>query len=304
MSITIIKSGISCSIQDLGRWGYQQYGIPIGGAMDTRAAVTANRICGNDDDAAILECTLHGLKLKFNSTIAIALSGGGSRAFINGIEAPFYKLIKVVSGSELQLQAHPSGFRSYLAISGGFKVNEELGSRSTYTFSKLGGYLGRDLEPGDALTSYDHEESYATKQITIDENGFGISNWKAQSPPLPHIQDIVNINCLHGPEWEWFNEKSQYLFFNQILTVSNQSNRMGYHLEKIYLELKEKKELISSAVTRGIIQVTNEGNPIILMADSQTIGGYPRIGRVASNDLALLAQCRPGIKIQFSLKST
>ncbi len=305
MSITIIKPGVSCSIQDLGRWGYQQFGVPIGGAMDVISATTANRICGNDDNEAVLECTLHGLEIKFNSTIAFALSGGGTVANINGVKVAYNRLIKVISGSILKLHHDPHGCRTYIAFAGGLKIEKELGSASTYVSSQLGGYKGRNLEAGDELLlNNDTQITNQSKDIIINENGFGISTWKAQVNGLPNIHDLVEITCEKGPEWKLFDGVSQELFFNQHFTIAPQSNRMGYRLEGAILNLKEKAELISTAVTRGIIQVTNEGYPIILMADAQTIGGYPRIARVSSKHISLLAQCRPGMKVKFILKST
>ena len=302
MSITIIKPGISCSIQDLGRWGYQQFGVPIGGAMDTIAATTANRVCGNDDDEAVLECTLHGLEMKCNETLSFALTGGGAKITINGVAVAYNRLIKVVAGSILKLHPDPIGCRTYIAIAGGFNLAKELGSTSTYTSSQLGGYKGRNLEAGDELIlNNETQNTSRSKDIIINENGFGISKWKAQVTPFPHLQDVVEINCEKGPEWELFDEVSQAQFFNQLFTIAPQSNRMGYRLDGATLSLKEKTELISTAVTRGIIQVTNEGHPIILMADAQTIGGYPRIARVCSKDISQLAQCRPGMRVRFKI---
>lgn len=302
MSITIIKPGVSCSIQDLGRWGYQQFGVPIGGVMDTISATTANRICGNDDNEAVLECTLHGLEIKFNSTIAFALSGSGAKATLNGVTVSHNRLIKVVSGSILKLHPDPHGCRTYIAIAGGLKIEKELGSASTYVSSQLGGYQGRNLEAGDELVlNKSTVETDLSKDIIINEDGFGFSKWKAQVNPLPHLQDLVEITCERGPEWELFDEVTQEQFFKQTFTIASQSNRMGYRLDGVKLSLKEKTELVSTAVTRGIIQVTNEGHPIILMADAQTIGGYPRIARVCSKDISLLGQCRPGMKVKFKI---
>ena len=302
MSITIIKAGVSCSIQDLGRWGYQQFGVPIGGAMDTISATTANRICGNDDAEAVLECTLHGLEMKCNETISFALTGGGARATINAQAVAYNRLIKVVAGSVIKLHSDPHGCRTYIAIAGGLKIEKELGSTSTYVFSQLGGYKGRNLEAGDELIlNKSIIEMGPSKDIIINEDGFGISKWKAQVSDLPHLQDLVEITCEKGPEWKLFDEVSQQEFFKQTFTIASQSNRMGYRLDGATLSLKEKVELISTPVTRGIIQVTNEGHPIILMADAQTIGGYPRIARVYSKDISLLAQCRPGMRIRFKI---
>lgn len=302
MSITIIKPGVSCSIQDLGRWGYQQYGVPIGGAMDQKSAVKANRLCGNDDNDAVLECVLYGLELNFNETICFALTGGGARATINGVDVSYNRLIKVIAGSTLKLHPDAYGCRTYIAFVGGLNIKKELGSASTYLASALGGLDGKNLISGDQI--FINKPAAATSvssSIVIDENGFGVNKWKAQVDSLPHVNDVVEIKCLPGPEWELFDETSQALFTNQNFTIAAQSNRMGYRMEGATLSLKEKTELISTAVTRGIVQVTNEGNPIILMADAQTIGGYPRIARIASADLSKLAQCRPGMRLLFSL---
>lgn len=300
MSITIIRPGVSCSIQDLGRWGYQQFGVPIGGAMDIDAAKTSNRICGNDDNEPVLECTLHGLEIQFNRTVVFALCGGGAKAIINGEVVAYNKLIKVVSGSILKLTPDAYGCRTYIAFAGGLKIEKELGSTSTYTSSQLGGYAGRNLAAGDELILKKIDiENLQSRDIVIKEFGFGSSAWKAKVEPLPHVNDIVDIICEQGPEWELFDEATKEEFFKQTFTIAPQSNRMGYRLDGVTLSLKEKTELLSTAVTRGIIQVTNEGHPIILMADAQTIGGYPRIARVCSKSISLLAQCRPGMKIRF-----
>ncbi len=304
MSITIIKPGISTSIQDLGRWGFQQYGVPIGGAMDRHAAKTANRLCENDDEEAVLECTLHGVEIKFNETVCFALTGGGAQATINSVDVAYNRLIKVIAGSTLKLHPDAYGCRTYIAFAGGLNIKKELGSASTYVASALGGMDGRNIIAGDEIKiNNNRKEPHAAKDIVIDENGFGVSKWKAQVDTLPHVNEIVEIRFVPGPEWELFDVTSHALFTNQIFTIGAQSNRMGYRMEGATLLLKEKTELVSTAVTRGIVQVTNQGHPIILMADAQTIGGYPRIARIASTDLSKLAQCRPGMKVNFIIKA-
>jgi antagonist of KipI len=303
MSITIIKPGISTSIQDLGRWGFQQYGVPIGGVMDRDAAKTANRLCENDDDEAVLECALHGLEIQFKTTVCFALTGGGARATLNGVDVGYNRLIKVIAGSTLKLHPDAYGCRTYIAFAGGMNIKKELGSASTYVASALGGIDGRNIIAGDELKiNKDNKNPHAAKDIVIDQNGFGVSKWKAQVDPLPHVNEVVEISSVPGPEWEMFDETSQVLFTNQTFTIGAQSNRMGYRMEGATLSLKEKTELVSTAVTRGIVQVTNQGHPIILMADAQTIGGYPRIARIASADLSKLAQCRPGMKLKLFFK--
>jgi antagonist of KipI len=229
------------------------------------------------------------------------LTGGGARATINGVDVSYNRLIKVIAGSTLKLHPDPFGCRTYIAFAGGLHIKKELGSASTYVASALGGMHGRNINVDDELEiNKERKEASAAKDIVIDENGFGVSKWKAQVDPLPHVNEVVEISCVPGPEWELFDETSQTLFTNQIFTIGAQSNRMGYRMEGATLSLKEKTELVSTAVTRGIVQITNQGHPIILMADAQTIGGYPRIVRIVSSDLSKLAQCRPGVKVKFS----
>lgn len=300
MSITLVKTGIQCSIQDLGRWGYQQYGIPVGGAMDRTAAITANRICGNADEEAVLECTLHGTVIRCDETITFALTGGGAKAHINGEEVEYNRLIRMVAGSELRLTPDPFGCRTYIAFAGGLELTAELGSVSTYLPSGIGGIGGRNPVAGQTLQPKDPGRMKEWgRDLVIREQGFGVSSWRTQVQPLPELNETVLITVENGPEWDWFDTESQQFFFDFPFVISNQSNRMGYRLEGLSLKLKERRELLSTAVTAGIVQVTNEGHPIILMADAQTIGGYPRIARITSAAISLLAQCRPGMKVRF-----
>jgi antagonist of KipI len=299
MSITILKPGFMCSIQDLGRRGFQQYGIPISGAMDMQAAKTANRICGNEDEDALLECTLHGTEILIQDTTVFSITGGGSTAILNGQTIPFNKQIKAIAGSVIKLLPSPIGFYTYLAFAGGLKTSLDLGSSSTYNLAALGGKNGKPLEQNDRIELKNSKHNIQHANIIINEHGFGISNWKSTVPQLPHVNDLVEIKCHKGPEWDLFEERSTSAWFNSIFIISQHANRMGFQLEGAQLEKREKKEMISTAVTKGIVQVTNQGTPIILMADAQTIGGYPRIGRIFNDDINLLAQCRPGTKIKF-----
>jgi antagonist of KipI len=118
---------------------------------------------------------------------------------------------------------------------------------------------------------------------------------------MPHLNETVMLACESGPEWDWFDDRARKDFTGETFTISTQSNRMGYRLEGPPLSLREKKELVSTAVTRGIVQVTHEGSPIVLMADAQTIGGYPRIARLTNQAIDLLAQCRPGVRVRFEV---
>jgi antagonist of KipI len=298
MSITILKPGMMSSLQDLGRWGFQQFGVPIGGAMDNVSATLANMICGNDENEAVIEMTLHGASFMFNEAAYCAIVGGGCQAFAGDDELPFNRLIWIPAFSIIRTTAHAQGCRSYLAVSGGFKVNKILGSASTYTPSGIGGMDGRNLATGDMLSFKREQILQASSSLKMLPSGVGISHWHTANL-VEATPNVVMVHSIKGPEFDLFNSTSQENIFTSDFTISSQSNRMGYRLEGKKFALEQKTEMVSTAVTTGIVQVTHEGNPIILMADAQTMGGYPRIARICAADIPLLAQTRPGVKIKF-----
>ena len=299
MSITILKPGMMSSLQDLGRWGFQQFGVPIGGAMDKVSATLANIICGNDENEAVIELTLHGASFMFNEAACCAIVGGGCKAYIDDVELPFNRLLWIPAFSIIKTTASIQGCRSYLAVSGGFNVKKVLGSASTYTPSGIGGINGRNLITGDMLPFKREQDLQTAPNLHMLPNGVGISHW--------HTADLIKVNAnvaivhaIKGPEFDLFNNASKENIFTSLFTISSRSNRMGYRLEGKKFTLEHKTEMVSTAVTAGIVQVTHEGDPIILMADAQTIGGYPRIARICAADIPLLAQTRPGVKIRFN----
>lgn len=298
MSFTIIKPGISSSIQDLGRWGYQQFGVPVGGAMDKVSAALANSICGNDEYEAVIEMTLHGTSILFNEPTYCAIVGGGCKVYVDEIELPFNRLLHIPAASIINTKADASGCRSYLAVAGGLNITKELGSASTYMPSEIGGVEGRALRRGDIISFKKNKSSIEpTSLINIGKN-IEVSQWEITGQQS--IKDTpASIRVFRGPEFDWFDKASQENFFNTVYTITPQSNRIGYRLDGALLALKENIEMISTPVTAGIIQVDHQGNPIILMADAQTIGGYPRIARVCSSDISVLAQLRPGEKLRL-----
>lgn len=298
MSITILKPGMMSSLQDLGRWGFQQFGVPIGGAMDKVSAALANIICGNDENEAVVEMTLHGASFMFNEAAHCAIVGGGCQVFAGDDELPFNRLLWIPAFSIIRTTASIQGCRSYLAVSGGFNVKKVLGSASTYTPSGIGGLDGRNLATGDML-AFKHEQlRQAASTLKMLPGGIGISHWHT-ADLVETTPNVAIVHAIKGPEFDLFNSSSQENIFTSEFTISSQSNRMGYRLEGKKFMLEHKTEMVSTAVTAGIVQVTHEGDPIILMADAQTTGGYPRIARICAADISLLAQCRPGAKIQF-----
>lgn len=301
MSILIHKPGIQASLQDKGRWGYQHLGIPIGGAMDLISMQLANTICGNNTNTTVIEFTLQGALLEFEQTISFAICGGGASVTLNNASINFGQRITAPAGSILKWHPSPFGCRTYLAVEGGFAISPELGSCSTYPMAKLGGINGNFLQAGDRVPIHKciaEEDSYRSIKIEGE---------KADTVAITFLNaaltsNQVTIKCYPGPEWDWFSSEAQERFTTHIWGIGNNSNRMGYSLIGPALEKNNKQELISTAVTRGIVQVTPSGMPIILMADAQTIGGYPRIARITESDLAILAQCRPGYQLNFQLQ--
>jgi antagonist of KipI len=207
-------------------------------------------------------------------------------------------LIWIPAFSIIKTTANAQGCRSYLAVSGGFNVKKIMGSASTYTPSGIGGLEGRNLATGDMLSFKCEQVLQASFSLKMLPSGIGISHWHTADLVIP-TAGIATIHAIKGPEFDLFNSSSQENIFNSEFTISSRSNRMGYRLEGKKFMLEHKTEMVSTAVTAGIVQVTHEGDPIILMADAQTTGGYPRIARICAADLSLLGQCRPGVKIQF-----
>ncbi len=296
MSFTIIKSGIHSTIQDRGRYGFQKYGVPISGAMDPASAQLANLICGNEEHEGVIEFMLHDAKLFFNEPAFISICGSGAHVEINNEAAPFNRLLFVEAFSTLIWKPSAIGCYSYMAISGGLNIQKIMNSVSTFTPSRLGGLKGEALKSSDLIPFKSSISSASTVKNFTKKNGFFFSKW---SFPIEEYRSNISIQFIKGPEWSLFSKDDQLRFSTEPFTVSSEVNRMGYRLSGQLQHTEKKPELISSAVTKGIIQVTHEGQPIILMADAQTTGGYPRIARVCPTDLPALAQSRPGRTIRF-----
>jgi antagonist of KipI len=266
--------------------------------MDKVSAALANIICGNDENEAVIEMTLHGTSIMFNEAAFCAIVGGGCKAYVDDVELPFNRLLWIPAFSIIKTTANAQGCRSYLAVSGGFNIKKIMGSASTYTPSAIGGLEGRNLATGDMLAFKCEQVLQASFSLKMLPSGIGISHWHTADLVIP-TAGFTTVHAIKGPEFDLFNSTSQENIFNSEFTISSRSNRMGYRLEGKKFMLEQKIEMVSTAVTAGIVQVTHEGDPIILMADAQTTGGYPRIARICAADIPLLAQCRPGVKIQF-----
>ncbi|MEK4228022.1 5-oxoprolinase subunit C family protein [Solibacillus sp. FSL H8-0538] len=289
MTIEVLKPGLQTTVQDKGRYGLQQYGVIVSGAMDTISYQIGNLLLQQEDYAS-LEMTLLGPTLKFHCDTTIAITGGSMAPLLNGVPCPMWRAVMVKCGDVLKFSSAQKGVRSYLAVKGGIQVEHVLNSKSTYLKARIGGHHGRALKSGDRLPI--SEWSTTAPSTTID-----VTNFKL-------FENDVTIRVLKGTEYESFTEKSLSLFEEATYTISKDADRMGYRLESdAILHLQQPTNMLSEAVTIGTVQVPPSGQPIILMADRQTTGGYPKIAQVASVDLSKLAQLPPYAKIRFKLIS-
>ena len=301
MSFYVLRTGIPPTIQDAGRYGHRSSGVPVSGPMDRNAFQSANLLCGNEPGFPALEITLHGLALRVTSECLIACCGGGARLFHEQDPLPMNRPLRVQAGVQLNFLADPAGCRSYLAVAGGFCATRDLGSCSTYEPALLGGLGGRPVRAGDLLESTGLLSAAAVSILQSLKNSATpvcSAPWGLASPGTS-IGSPVLLRVLRGPEWEAFSPTALHCLMTESFTVSAHANRMGYRLEGPVLTLRRTEEMVSTAVTMGTLQVTHEGHPVLLMADAQTIGGYPRIAQVAAVDLPYCGQLRPGDRIRF-----
>lgn len=281
------KAGLQTSIQDLGRWGQQHLGIPIGGAMDVEAAKKANWLVGNPPNTPVLELTLMGPNMELKGAAQIAITGANLSPVINEKKAPMYQTINIKEKSNLRFGRLKKGCRAYLAIGGNWDVPQWLSSCSPIL-------SGRNaLLPQSIINAHD--------TLLVHPNKF-IDKRRISKKLRPIYSNHLQLRTFAGPEFEAFSRTSIAAFFGQDHLISNQSNRMGYRLESILPDFQPNSALISSGIVPGTIQVSNAGQPIVLMKDAPTTGGYYRLGNVHSEDLDHLAQLKPGDLVSFRLE--
>ena len=302
MSLLILRPGLLTSVQDLGRHGYQQDGIPVSGAMDATALRVANLLVGNAEGTAGLEITLRGPTIRFVADHLIALTGADLSPTLNGQPVGYYRPVEVAVGAELAFGTPRAGSRAYLAASGGLGIAPVLGSGATALRLGFGGWHGRALQAGDSLPCPGPTAAgQALRQALHRAPG---TAWaQASWTPGPALGSAAQlqpiIRALRGPEYAQFASDSQRDFWQQPFTITPEADRMGYRLRGPELVRHTEGELLSSAVTFGTVQVPASGQPIVLMADHQTTGGYPRIAQVITADFSVLAQARPGQALRF-----
>lgn len=303
MTIRVLRGGALATVQDLGRPGMQHLAIVPGGAIDAVSHRVANALVGNAVDAATLEMALAGPELEFTNDALIALYGARFDAHVDGAPLPLARPVLVRAGTHLQIGPAREGAFGYLAAAGGIDVPPVLASRSTYLAGAFGGLHGAAATAGtelplhrDAATlAYARWESLARhgKSVAVAATSAQSVRWSAPSLTLPTSEPCV-IRAVDGVHLELFNSESRASFLRERWRVAPESNRMGYRLSGSPLALAAPREIVSQPVCFGTVQVPAGGQPIVLMADRQTTGGYPRIAEVIAADIASLAQLAPG----------
>lgn len=286
MGIKIANGGFMTTIQDMGRFGYQETGMSVSGVMDTRSAGLANILVGNDENEAVIEVTMMGPVIEFTEDNLVAVTGGNLGAKLDGKTMPGYEAVLVKSGQVLSFSGMFGGSRAYIAFAGGLDVPAVMGSRSTNLKSGIGGFEGRKLGAGDEIR-------FAAPKTWLPNMN------KRKLVPDDFSSREYTLRVVMGPQDDCFTEKGIATFLNSVYTVSNEYDRMGCRMQGDVIEHKNGGDIITDGISFGAVQVPSHGNPIVMMADHQTTGGYTKIANVISVDLPKLAQCMPGFKIRF-----
>jgi antagonist of KipI len=304
MSLTVLHPGLQTQLQDEGRWGWQSDGVPVGGAMDTWSHRLANGLAGNASDEATLEILMQGPQLRFDAPACIAITGADLSPTVNGQALPQQRRVWLAAGAELRFGRRTAGLRAYLAVGGGLDVPAVLGSRSTYARGGFGGWQGRALQAGDVLPLRPGGLMAPEIDAAIGFLAAPALALELLSPlPDPAPTACATVAVVAGEHWQAFTPAAQQAFLAQRWRVGPQSDRMGYRLQGQSLAPAVMGELLSEGVAFGTVQVPPDGQPIVLMAERQSTGGYPKIAHVASVDLPLLAQLAPGQHLRFELIS-
>jgi antagonist of KipI len=297
MAISIIKPGLLDSIQDIGRFGFGNWGVNPSGAMDRYAMRVANMLVGNGHTEAVLEIHFPGPQILFEQNTLISITGADFTPMINDEPVALWQPLVVRRSTVLHFPRIKWGARCYLSIHGGFNTNKWLNSCSTNLKAGVGGLFGRPLQKGDELGAKESALYYAG--WLKEEKNIRVLPWRvpfAKNYHFPH-----EIFVVKGKEWDELKTHSAESFAQNNFIIHPYSDRMGYQLKGMALELNRDTELVSSAVSFGTLQLLPCGQLVVLMADHQTTGGYPRIAHVVSIHLSKLAQLRPSDCIQFKM---
>jgi antagonist of KipI len=286
----LLMPGLFTTVQDLGRYGYLRYGVPISGAMDTFSLVAANSLVGNSLNDACLEITLVGPELQALARTQIALTGGDISPRINDKDVSMWQTLTVQEGDVVSFGKMKSGCRAYVSIRGGIDAPIVLGSKSTYVRGSFGGISGRQLKTGDIIEGSDtHLLNY--EYLMPEES-------------MPQLTDKFRANVILGPQADMFTDSGIDTLLSNSYRVALEADRMGYRLQGPTIEHKAKADIVSDALLPGSVQVPKNGQPILIMRDAQTTGGYAKIAVVISSDLDMLGQAKPKDPVEFVKTTT
>jgi antagonist of KipI len=295
---TAVRAGFLTSVQDLGRTGFRQFGVSLGGALDPHALRVANLLAGNDESAAGLEITFGGLRLRFADDRIVVWCGGDFDARISSTSLAAGHPAFVRAGEEFSIESPALGCRAWVAISGGINVPIVLGSRSADLRAGFGGVTGRPVRDGE---EFPLGENPQRARVLIDKlRTEKIARWKPAHDWSSTARRQPVLRFVRGSDSNRFNDLAIQRFTAEPLIVSPDSDRMGIRLDGPRLERSEDVDLLSEAVAPGTVQVPPSGKPILLLNDCQTIGGYPKIAHVITVDLPIATQVCPGDRVRFT----
>lgn len=283
-SFRVINPGILSLLQDQGRFGQGALGLTTGGAMDTTSAFWANRLLGNHANATLIECSVGGLQLQANCNSYIAVTGAELPLSINGNATSLWTVHAIKQGDIIELGMVTKGLRAYLAVASGFSIAPQFTSSSTVLRERIGGLNGNKLQANDILPAA------------------MVSNLPRLSLPQalrPQINSVLTLRLIEGYQVSSFTSAERQRFYSHSYTVTPQADRMGYKLSGAAIACQQT-QLLSEGICYGAVQIPPDGQPIVLLNDRQTLGGYPKMGSVLSLDCALLAQASAGTQVYFT----
>jgi len=286
-SIHVTRPGLHTTVQDLGRWGFQSQGVPVAGPMDPFSHRLANALVANAREAATLEITLIGPELEFEGDCLIAIAGAEFNVTVEGVAIRNGQAVTIPSGASIHFGARTRGTRAYLAVNEGIDVPLVLGSRSTHVPSGIGGWEGRPLRKGDRLPLSPSTRRFASR--------------RQSSHSRDTLIDPAVVRVVSGPDTDRFGSDAYDALQSEPYVISGDSDRMGFRLNGPALRHLRGADIISDVTPTGSLQVPGSEQPILLMADRQTTGGYPRIATVIAADLGIAGQRAPGDTVSFKM---
>lgn len=300
--MNILYPGPLSAVQDMGRAGHAAQGYPECGACDKYALALGNLLCGNPETAAAIEMTLAGATVQFEQDAIIALTGAACTPALSNQPVPLYTPVRVRAGETLETGALSSGLRGYLCVQGGIDTPPVLGSRSTDTKCRIGGHDGRALQKGDTLPIGKAPAGYDLNRAMRAARTLAEKPWLLR-PRTAHAwlgdQVIPLLRAVPGPQDDAFTPEGLHAFFTGLYAVTPDSNRMGVKLSGPAAETKHGSDILSDGIVEGSVQISANGQPILMLADHQTTGGYAKIATVIAPDLSAAAQLRPGEAVAF-----